>query len=540
MASLTQPPFSSSSPWNTLIPSQSVYTSLNWPSSTGYNYTVSWASYSPAVYVATAADPLVTVSYPASWGYPGGTVSVHMPLAANGAVGTDGELIVIDNGIAYNFWEFNRTGPTAATALAIGEDNVLTGSGFGVSSPFLGAGITAIGSSELGGLLTQTDQSNGLIDHALQLVVDSKLVKPGFTGVAISGDGSSATGIVQEGELLGISPNTPMPTGLSPLGQEVFTALQDYGAYVVDVASGDTAIRVQSNAFDSATMTALWHDMGSIATLLSAVTPATHPAPTILNVSTSGSRITNGAGVVGVGATIHISVQFSENVNVVGSPSLSLNSGGVAKYVSGSGKSALQFVYTVKAGQNAADLAVASFNLSGVTDAAGVGVSLSGAPTAPAGILTVRTTSAPKLGNSNTVTSPVLLNATSEASGRQLTGAPAKVFDVSNRTIDLATENAVVNGSYDKIDFNGDDAVTANGTHEIFSFPAALGLSTISGFNSTDVISLPSIDFAGWQALQPHIAASGANTTITLDAKDIITLTDIAPASLKAANFKFA
>ena len=272
MVSLTTPPFSASSSWNTLVPSNATFTKLNWPASTGYNYSVAWDSYSPSVYVASASDPLVQVSYPPGWGYPGGTVSVHMPAAANGAAGTDGELIVIDGDVAYNFWQFNRTSATSATAASFGAENVVTGDGWGSKSPFLSAGITAVGASELGGLLVKAETDDGSIDHALQLVVDFKSCQSGFTGSAIAGDGSSSTGIVKEGQLLAIAPGTPMPSGLSALGQEVFTAMQKYGAYVVDVAGGATNIRAQANAYDDATITALWHDMGNITPLLQAVT----------------------------------------------------------------------------------------------------------------------------------------------------------------------------------------------------------------------------------------------------------------------------
>lgn len=441
MASLATPPFAASSSWNTLVPDNSTFTKLNWPASTGYNYSIAWDSYSPSVYVASASDPVVQVTYPPGWGYPGGTVSVHMPAAANGAAGTDGELIVIDGDLAYNFWQFNRTSNTTAKAASYGAENIVTGDGWGSKSPFLSAGITAVGSSELGGLLIQSEVADGSIDHALQLVVDSKLVMSGFTGSAIAGDGSSASGIVKEGQLLAISPNTPMPAGLSKLGQEVFTAMQKYGAYVVDVAGGVTNIRVQSNAFDDATMTALWHDMGNITPLLQAVsggtpnsggtsgssggtasgsTGATDPtgsngtttppvitqpppssgssstkdttAPTVQWVSTSGSGLKNGTGTVGAGSTVRLTLKFNESVNVTGTPTLSLNDNGTAKYVSGSGTDTLQFDYKVGAGENTPDLEISRYNLSGVKDKAGNAVNVTGAPHQPAGTLAVRTT----------------------------------------------------------------------------------------------------------------------------------------------------
>ena len=60
------------------------------------------------------------------------------------------------------------------------------------------------------------------------------------------------------------------------------------------------------------------------------------------------------------GATIPIVVTFANSVNVTGTPTLTLNNGGVASYVSGSGSTALTFDYTVASGQYTADLDYAS------------------------------------------------------------------------------------------------------------------------------------------------------------------------------------
>ena len=169
MVSLQDSPFSASSTWNEQISSGATYTPLAWPGSTGYNYGVNWDTYSPSVYVAQPTDPAVQVSYPPGWGYPGGTVSVHMPAAATGAAGTDGELVVVDGNNVYNFWQFNRTSTTTATAGSFGQDNVVTGTGWGTQSPFLSAGTTATGASELAGLLVQAQTSTGSINHALQI-----------------------------------------------------------------------------------------------------------------------------------------------------------------------------------------------------------------------------------------------------------------------------------------------------------------------------------------------------------------------------------
>ncbi|MCT4495642.1 hypothetical protein [Bosea minatitlanensis] len=365
-----------------------------------------------------------------------------MPAAANGAAGTDGELIVIDGDVAYNFWQFKRTSATTASAASFGAENIVTGDGWGSKSPFLGAGITAVGASQLGGLLVKDEVNDGSIDHALQLVVDSKLVQSGAIGQAIASDGSSASGIVKEGQLLAIPPGTPMPAGLSKLGQEVFTALQKYGAYVVDVAGGTTNIRAQANAFDDATMTALWHDMGNITPLLQGVSggsgssggttttpPTTTPPvvtdppattnppatggssggsssgkdttkPTVQWVAADGPGVKNGTGTVHLGDTVYLTLKFSEVVTVSGTPTLSLDDKGTASYVGGSGTDTLQFAYKVAAGQNTADLEISAYNLAGVKDKAGNAVNVSGAPHQPAGTLAVDTrgdTTAPKV-----------------------------------------------------------------------------------------------------------------------------------------------
>jgi uncharacterized repeat protein (TIGR02543 family) len=94
-------------------------------------------------------------------------------------------------------------------------------------------------------------------------------------------------------------------------------------------------------------------------------------APIISSVSSSTTD-----GIYKLGDAISIQVTFSENVTVTGTPTLALNSGGTASYVSGTGTSVLTFNYTVGSGQSSTDLdylATTSLSLSGGTikDAAG-------------------------------------------------------------------------------------------------------------------------------------------------------------------------
>lgn len=264
-------PFSSTSSWNKQVPTNAIYTELNWPASTGYNYSVNWSTYSPAVYLSKDTDPLVQVSMPDNWGWPAQTLQLRIASGVSGAQGTDGEIIIIDGSTVHNCWQFKRTSNTTATCEAYGRTNILTESGWGSKSPFRSAGIVATGSSQMAGLLVQAETDAGEINHALQIALDGQLNRPGHTGEAISGDGNSANGISMEGERLAIPRNTKMPDNLSALGQKVFRALQNYGAFNIDVAGGVTILRAQNNAYTESVIGALQKDMGKLIPLLQRV-----------------------------------------------------------------------------------------------------------------------------------------------------------------------------------------------------------------------------------------------------------------------------
>ncbi|HEY5797594.1 MAG TPA: hypothetical protein VIU82_21540 [Bosea sp. (in: a-proteobacteria)] len=266
---LGERPFAANSSWNTPIPSNAMFEKIAWPP--GALFGVAWNTYSPAIHVTAPSDPVVSVEHPEGWGRPAGVLKLRMPAEADGATGTDGELLVIDGNIVHNFWQFKRLGAEKATAQAYAVTNLVTGDGWGREFPFLGAGIVAAGSSQLAGLLVQAETDRGDIAHALQIAVDAAYAKPGRTGQAINGDGQNPDGLVQEGERLAIPASMTMPPRLSPLGQKVFRAYQTYGAFVIDVAGGITNLRAQANAYDRATIVALQKDLTRISPLLQRV-----------------------------------------------------------------------------------------------------------------------------------------------------------------------------------------------------------------------------------------------------------------------------
>jgi Ca2+-binding RTX toxin-like protein len=194
-------------------------------------------------------------------------------------------------------------------------------------------------------------------------------------------------------------------------------------------------------------------------------------APTVGSVTASGAGITSGNGALGAGSVVTLTVNFSENVVVNttgGTPTLSLNDGGVATYAGGSGTAALTFSYTVAAGQNTGDLAITGLNLNGasIADAAANAAVLSGAATNPAGTLLIDT-SAP------TVSSV----ATSPASGTVVAG------NVVTLTVNFS-ESVTVNtagGTPTLILSDGGSATYTGGTGTsalTFSHTVAAGQST--------------------------------------------------------------
>jgi len=80
------------------------------------------------------------------------------------------------------------------------------------------------------------------------------------------------------------------------------------------------------------------------------------PIPVIYTVSSAAS------GYYKAGGVIPIKVTFTTNVTVTGTPQLTMNTGTIVDYTSGSGSNVLTFDYTVQAGDNSQDLDYAATN----------------------------------------------------------------------------------------------------------------------------------------------------------------------------------
>ena len=76
--------------------------------------------------------------------------------------------------------------------------------------------------------------------------------------------------------------------------------------------------------------------------------------------------------------------------------------------------------------------------------------------------------------------------------------------------------------------------------HDTFVFTGSFGQDTITNFNPLhDNIVLAQAMFANFGAVQSDMRQVGANTVITLDSADAITLTNVKTSSLHASDFRF-
>ena len=95
-------------------------------------------------------------------------------------------------------------------------------------------------------------------------------------------------------------------------------------------------------------------------------------------------------------------------------------------------------------------------------------------------------------------------------------------------------------GGSDAITFTGSSAATLSGGSDALSFQHGIGgQDGINGFGSTDSMWFSHLDFATWSVLQGDMSQSGANTVITLNASDTVTLTNVTMSSLTSSQFHF-
>ncbi len=179
------------------------------------------------VYRAPAGTPTATVAIK------NGNAHITVPYQSSyrPSPDSDAHLAIIDQSTGCDY-EFQSFDPSTMSAIAEATYHAFTGSGGHVAGPGHSGGEL----SYLGGLITPQDVSSGVIGHALRFATSDN--SPTFVYPATRSDGTTAGGL-PEGIRVRLNPDVNLASlHLTPFQLMVARALQTYGAYDADDASG--------------------------------------------------------------------------------------------------------------------------------------------------------------------------------------------------------------------------------------------------------------------------------------------------------------
>lgn len=284
-------PFDSGSPANVSVGSGiTVETNLQTKTAAflaaGAN-TVNAGSFSHPVYKATLSDPVTLID---ASGHNGNTMNVYIPLSAVPAGGTDKHMHVVqpDGYTLIEIYLAVRVGSGPGSHFT-GSPTItdLRGGGYNTQ----GGGTRAWGGSAIFGLMRTTEVLAGLIPHAIGIAITTGTARSGFVFPAYAEDGSpnGYSGPDPMGEMLVIPAATSIAayTGGALL---LATALQDYGAYVIDtLGSGGATFYGEPGLEGTAQLASMRASLGSILSLMRVVTNNA-TSPTTGSIGGPGTR----------------------------------------------------------------------------------------------------------------------------------------------------------------------------------------------------------------------------------------------------------
>ena len=322
----------------------------------------------PQIDTTTPAVTAVTESPATGEMCAGKTVTMTLTLSeAVTVAGGTPTLTLNDGGTASYVSGSGTSALVFSTAIAVGQSTAALAA---TAVNLNGATITDAAGNAANLTLTGMTQAGPQIDTTTPVV--TAITDSPATGVLVTG--KTVTLTLAFNEAITVAGGTPTLT-LNDGGAASYVSGSGTGSlifsYTVPAGVDDAALTATAVNLNGATVT---DSAGNAANLtLTGISQAgpsidfTDPVPTAITESPA-------TGVLGAGKTVTLTMAFNEVVTVTGgTPTLTLNDGGVATYVSGSGTSALVFSTTVAAGQNAAALAATAANLNGatVTDSAG-------------------------------------------------------------------------------------------------------------------------------------------------------------------------
>jgi hypothetical protein len=227
--------------------------------------------------------------------------------------------------------------------------------------------------------------------------------------------------------------------------------------------------------------------------LQTASPPVTSPSPPATIPAVTQATASPGTGVEQVGDKIALALGFNEAVTVTGKPTLTLNDGGTATYVSGSGTDTLTFETTVASSNTSTSaLGITSVDLpsgASINDASGLSADLSGAVTTFSGLQVDPPVTTPPVTPPPVTTPPAIDPAVTQATASPGTGVEQ-----------VGDEVALTLGFNEAVTVTGEPTLTLNdgGTATYVSGSGTDTLTfetTVASSNtSTSALGITSVD----------------------------------------------
>jgi VCBS repeat-containing protein len=402
-------------------------------------------------------------------------------------------------------------------AITVGAVDTADTPGFGVSSPISETYSSSGAGTELLFANNGTSQSPDLLSP-----------------VSVSGVDNINTTVSDLTDFYGTSAAAASMAGVAVL---VLSADPNLTPAAVELILQSSAVAMANPAVSGAGL------VQADVAVAEALAVAASPGPIVLSLMQTSS-----AGVLGIGKTVTITLDFSEIVTVTGgsTSTLSLNDGGTANYTGGSGTGALTFSYTVAPTDNSvSSLSVLSINPNGdtITDSGGNNANLSlsdliqSGPQIDTTIPTMTSVlETPSTGNDlgigKTVTITLDLNevGTVVGSGKltlTLNDGGTATYSSGSGTDALtfsytvgATDSNETSLAVHSINLNGDTITDAAGNNATLSTLSLTGLSQIGPQIDTMIPTVTSVA----ASTSSGVATLGDKLTLTLDLSEAVTV----------------
>lgn len=238
-------PFSSTSPFNTPIPTNPVLDSHSSEMVSllaAQNAVANLYEFGTPVFTATASTPTQPVKVVDQWaGNFGNNRLIPIPSSVEASIGSDASCVILDpaKGVAYDFWQLSHS--STGWSCSYGTMFSLTGDG----CP--GFGATGSNIPLLACLTRAYEIEQGKIEHALSIATSHTANTFRFPAFKTDGKGTYPPAL-PEGTRVQLDPTIDINalTGITPAEKTIGRALQTYGAIIRNSSGSPFSIGFES------------------------------------------------------------------------------------------------------------------------------------------------------------------------------------------------------------------------------------------------------------------------------------------------------